>query len=100
MPLAPDFHRGLPPRQDPELEAREHRNRFNGGTSGVKYRPSIPIAQKFIAQRRVPMAKAAFIAKLNDRNPRRPAGPLFYPGVTTKLGAGCQPSLTQARVLA
>jgi hypothetical protein len=41
MPLATDFHRGLPPRQDPELEAREHRNRFNGGTSGGEVSPNI-----------------------------------------------------------
>jgi hypothetical protein len=66
------FHRRLPPRQYPELEARENRNRFNGGTSGGEVSPNtskvsfvhIHCATSFIAQQRVPMAKAAFIAKL------------------------------------
>jgi hypothetical protein len=41
MPLAADFHRGLPPHQDRELEAREHPNRFDGGTSGGEVSPNI-----------------------------------------------------------
>src|ERR1700738_1484314 len=41
MPLATDFCRGLPSRQDLELEAREHRNRFYGGTFGVEVSPNI-----------------------------------------------------------
>jgi hypothetical protein len=31
----------LPPSQDPELEAREHPNRFTDGTSGGEVSPNI-----------------------------------------------------------
>jgi hypothetical protein len=61
----------------------------------VKYRPSISIAQKFIAQRRVPMAKAAFIATLTTAiKDDRPARYSIWAS-STKLDAGCQPSLSQ-----
>jgi hypothetical protein len=102
MPLAADFHRGLPPRQDPELEAREHRNRFTGGTSGGEVSPNISKVSSAhlhcatTSLRNVPMAKAAFIAKsaTQDEQPTR----YSIRASSTKLDAGCQPSLSQARL--
>jgi hypothetical protein len=83
MPLAPDFHRGLPPRQDPELEAREIETALMAAHPAVKYRPSIfIIAQKL--HRATTRPQGCVHRKIKDRNPRRPAGPLFYPGVYYK----------------
>lgn len=84
MPLAPDFHRGLPPRQDPELEAREHRNRFNGGTSGGEVSSVHPYCAKIHCATTRSHGQGCVHRKIKDRNPRRPAGPLFYPGVYYK----------------
>jgi hypothetical protein len=91
MPLATDFHRGLPPRQDPELEAREYRNRFNGGTSGGEVSPNISkvsspifIAQQLDCATTRPHGQGCVHCKIKDCNPRRPAGSLFYPGVLYK----------------
>jgi hypothetical protein len=86
MPLATDFRRGFPPRQDPELKAREHRNRSSGGTFGGE-------AQQLHCPTTRLQGKAAFIAKLTtaaqDEWPARGAS-------STKLGAGCQPTLGNA----
>jgi len=73
MPLTAD----LPPCQDPELEAREHRNRFNGGTSGGEVSPNkskVLSVHLHCATTRL-HGKAAFIAKLRtaaqDERPAR-----------------------------
>jgi hypothetical protein len=62
---------GFPPRQDPELEAREHRNRFNGGTSGGEVSPKISKVSSVHLH----------CATTRRRGPRRAAGSLFRPGV-------------------
>src|ERR1700730_1132746 len=91
MPLATDFHRGLPPRQDPELKAREHRNRLNGGTSGGEVSPNISKVSSVQLQcatttlrNNASPRQGCVHCRINDRGPRRVAGSLFRRGVLYK----------------
>jgi hypothetical protein len=91
MPLATDFCRGLPSRQDLELEAREHRNRFYGGTFGVEVSPNISkgssvdlhCATTSLRNNASPW-QGRVHCKINNRGRRRAAGSLLRPGVLYK----------------
>ena len=93
MPLATDFHRGLPP-QDPELDACEPRNCFNSGTSGGEVSPNISkvwSVHLHCATTRL-QGKAVFIAKLKTAAQYEWPARYSNRASSTKLGASCQPS--------